>query len=89
MKNTGIVVLFLGIGHVSSLRCQPSLVFTGTGCSFSEIKLPESEADFSRFSAEVKNEWSYTSTYLYAFMESTETALNFSRERDFTVHTDR
>jgi hypothetical protein len=47
----------------------PNLLFNGYRDSFSEAKRPVRGVNYSPpFSAEVTNEWNYTSILLYAFM---------------------
>jgi hypothetical protein len=54
----------------------PSCLFNGYSGSFPGVKQPEGEGDHSPpTSAEVQNEWSYTSAHPYAFMARTGTNL--------------
>ena len=57
------------------LWSPPSIPFRGTGSSFPTVKWPRPEAHHSPPSAEVKNEWSYTSIPPYTFMAWAGTAL--------------
>jgi hypothetical protein len=57
---------------------HPSLLFNAYMGSFPVVKRPGPEVNYPPpSSAEVKNEWSYTSTLLYAFMAWTRKTLPF------------
>jgi hypothetical protein len=62
---------FLYLHHrvKTSSGLHPASYPMGTGDSFPEVKRPGGEADHSPpSSVEVRNTWSYTSTFPYAFM---------------------
>lgn len=54
-------------------------VSNGGGILLQEYKWPKHEADYSLpTSVDIKNAWSYTSTFPYAFVACTETTLSFT-----------
>jgi len=64
------------------LWCPPSLLLNRYWRYFPGIKWPGPDVDcLPQSGAEVKNEWSYTSTPLYVFMAWTEKTLAFFYHR--------
>jgi hypothetical protein len=78
-SNPGRVKRFFSFPrHPDWFWVLPGLLFSGYWCSFVGLNWPGYEVNHTLQScAEVKDEWSYPSFHLYAFMMCSGTTLNF------------